>query len=107
VFDKNSRRLNRQFDRIERSWPILRGFVEWVRKPSSRILRIPLGIILILGGIFSFLPILGIWMLPLGLLLLALDLPILQGPMNNLILRGQRWWAKHKRKRMERRRAKE
>ena len=107
MFDKNFQRLNRQFDRIQRSWPISRGFLGWVRKPSSRILRIPLGILLILGGVFSFLPILGVWMLPLGLLLLALDLPILQGPMNSLILRGQRWWAKHKRKRMERRRAKE
>lgn len=107
MFDKNFRRLNRQFDRIQRSIPISRGFLEWVRKPGSRILRIPLGILLILGGVFSFLPVLGIWMLPLGLLLLSLDLPILQGPMNNLILRSQRWWAKHKRKRAERRRAKE
>lgn len=107
MFDKNFRRLNRQFDRIQRNIPISRGFLEWVRKPGSRIVRIPLGILLVLGGIFSFLPVLGIWMLPLGLLMLALDLPILQGPMNNLILRGQRWWAKRKRKRAERRRAKE
>jgi hypothetical protein len=107
VFDKNFERLNRQFDRIERSVPITRGFLQWVRKPGSRILRIPLGIFLILGGIFSFLPILGIWMLPLGFLLLALDLPFLQGPLNNLIVRGERWWLKYKRKRAERRRAKE
>jgi len=107
VFDKNFRRLNRQFDRISRNIPITRGFLQWVRRPESRILRIPLGILLVLGGIFSFLPVLGIWMLPLGLLLLALDMPFLQGPMNSLILRGQRWLAKRRRLKQERRRAKE
>jgi hypothetical protein len=35
-------------------------------------------LLLILGGLLSFLPILGIWMLPLGLLLLAEDLPVLR-----------------------------
>ncbi|MFY8030230.1 MAG: hypothetical protein ACOVO5_00190 [Devosia sp.] len=107
MFDKNFRRLNRQFDRISRNIPISRGFLQWVRRPQSRILRIPLGILLVLGGIFSFLPVLGIWMLPLGLLLLALDMPFLQGPMNNIILRGQRWFAKRRRQRQERRRLKE
>jgi hypothetical protein len=27
------------------------------------------------GGVFGFLPILGFWMLPLGVALIALDLP--------------------------------
>ncbi len=44
-----------------------------VRVPAHPILRIGLGLILILGGIFSFLPILGIWMLPLGLIVLSID----------------------------------
>lgn len=105
--DKHFRRLNRQFERIQRAVPAAKGFLDWVRRPSSRIVRIPLGILLVLGGIFSFLPVLGIWMLPLGLLLLALDLPILQPPLNSLILRGQRWWAKRKHKQREKRRPKE
>ena len=33
------------------------------------------------GGFFSFLPILGVWMLPLGLMLIAQDLPFLQKPL--------------------------
>lgn len=107
MFDKNFRRLNRQFDRIHRAIPISRSFLDWVRKPSSRILRIPVGLLLVLGGVFSFLPVLGIWMLPLGLLLLALDLPFLQAPMNSLIIRGQRWWAKRRREREAKRRARE
>jgi hypothetical protein len=30
------------------------------------------------GGVFGFLPVLGFWMLPLGLALIALDLPPLR-----------------------------
>ena len=56
-------------------------FVNWLRRPSSRLLRIPLALLLILGGIFSFLPVLGLWMLPLGLLLFAQDVPPLQKPL--------------------------
>ena len=96
--DKEPRRLERQFDRLGRQVPAAKGFLSWIRRPESRIVRIPLGILLILGGIFSILPLLGIWMLPLGLLLLALDLPVLQGPMNTGIIRFQRWWANLRRK---------
>jgi hypothetical protein len=43
--------------------------------PRSRLLRILIGCLLILGGVFSFLPILGVWMLPLGLVVLSIDIP--------------------------------
>jgi len=33
---------------------------------------------LIPGGLLGFLPVLGLWMLPLGLLLLSIDVPILR-----------------------------
>ena len=36
-------------------------------------LRLALGILLIIGGIFGFLPILGFWMIPLGVAVAALD----------------------------------
>jgi hypothetical protein len=55
------------------SW--LRRSMQWLLRPSSRWFRIPAGILLILGGILSFLPILGLWMLPLGIILLAEDIP--------------------------------
>jgi hypothetical protein len=41
-------------------------------------------------------------MLPLGLLLLALDLIFLQSPVNSAILRGGRWWTTWRRKRRDR-----
>lgn len=96
---KEHARLNRQFDRIGRAVPATSGFLSWIRQPSSRLVRIPLGIILILGGVFSFLPILGVWMLPLGLFLIALDLPFLQGPLNRMSFWVQRKWSGWKRDR--------
>ena len=53
----------------------MRRGIEWLRKPSRRWLRTPCALLLILGGMFSILPILGLWMLPLGLALLAEDVP--------------------------------
>jgi hypothetical protein len=38
--------------------------------------RVTLGVLLIIGGILGFLPILGFWMLPLGLAVLAIDVPL-------------------------------
>src|SRR6476619_1415553 len=43
--------------------------------PSSKPLRIALGLALCIGGLLGFLPILGFWMIPLGLLVLSVDLP--------------------------------
>lgn len=90
-------RLDRQFDRIARQVPAARGFLDWVRRPGLLIVRLPLAILLILGGIFSFLPVLGIWMLPLGLLVLAVDIPPLRRPVGDAIVRLQRFIAKSRR----------
>jgi hypothetical protein len=76
--------------------PRLAKFIGWVRKPSSRLVRVPLALVLIIGGIFSFLPVLGLWMLPLGLILIAQDLPFLQGPMARMLGWIERKWVERK-----------
>ena len=81
-------------------------FIGWLRKPSSILVRIPLAILLIVGGIFSFLPILGLWMLPLGLVLFAQDVPFLQTPMANALGWIKRMWDARQRAKAERERAK-
>jgi hypothetical protein len=43
--------------------------------PRSRLLRIAIGIALVVFGLLGFLPILGFWMVPLGLLVLSIDIP--------------------------------
>ncbi|SEM37959.1 hypothetical protein SAMN04515666_110205 [Bosea lupini] len=70
------------FRRIEAELPPrLARAMRWLRHPDSRLIRLPAGLALMIGGVFSFLPILGAWMLPLGLMLLAADIPPLQRPM--------------------------
>jgi len=92
--------LDRHFAWFENKLPPkLARFSIWVRQPSSRLVRIPLGILLILGGIFSFLPVLGLWMLPLGLMLIAQDIPFLQGPIVRLLGWMERKWRERQRAR--------
>ncbi len=43
--------------------------------PRSRLLRIAIGSVLVLFGVFGFLPVLGFWMIPAGLLILSVDIP--------------------------------
>lgn len=86
-------RLDRQFERISRQVPASRGFLGWIRKPHMHVIRIPLALLLIVGGVFSFLPVLGLWMLPLGLLVLAVDIPPLRRPVGDAIVRLQRFIA--------------
>lgn len=38
------------------------------------------GILCIIGGILGFLPILGYWMAPIGILLIGLDIPAFRKP---------------------------
>src|SRR4051794_28506298 len=73
------------------------AFVRWLRKPSSRLVRIPLALLLVVGGVFSFLPILGLWMLPLGLLLIAQDVPALQKPLAAMLGWIERKWIERQR----------
>jgi hypothetical protein len=42
--------------------------------PTSRLFRMAAGTLLIAGGVLGFLPVLGFWMVPLGIFILSLDL---------------------------------
>jgi len=46
-----------------------------VNIPGHPLLRVVFGIVLIVGGVLGFLPILGFWMVPLGVIVLSVDLP--------------------------------
>lgn len=95
--DSDEERLKRKIDRLQRRLPDRPSrFIQWLRKPSSRWFRIPLGIVLVVAGIFSLLPILGLWMLPLGLLLLSLDVPLLKRPILGMLDWIERQWRRWK-----------
>ncbi len=93
-------RFQRQFEALSRLIPILRRPLTLLQGTIWLPVRLPLALLLIVGGVFWFLPILGLWMLPVGLLLLAVDLPLLRGPMAALIIRARhrfrRWIGKRR-----------
>lgn len=83
--------------------PRLARGLAWLRSPAGTWLRIPAGLLCILASAFWFLPVIGIEWLPLGLLLLAQDLPFLRKPVGHLVLallalarRVQRWWRQRR-----------
>ena len=71
---------------------VLRIGAHSIRLPESRMLRMALGIALVFGGILGFLPVLGFWMIPLGLLILSHDLPAVRRGRRRLAVRFGRHW---------------
>jgi len=51
-----------------------RRFLAWVRLRVPPGLRLVLGFGVMIGGFLGFLPIVGFWMIPLGVAIMALDL---------------------------------
>jgi len=100
---KDEARLNHHFNRMEARLPAwIARPIRWLRVPSSRWIRVPAGLCLTVAGMLSFLPLLGLWMLPLGLLLLAEDLPFLRRPMLRALLWVERRWLRWRRSRQRR-----
>jgi hypothetical protein len=100
--NRDQQRLNHQLDRLGQKLPSWAArSLQWLRKPSSRWVRLPAGFLLVLGGIFSILPLLGLWMLPLGLLLLVQDVPFLRRPTRQALTCIERRWRRYKRRRRQ------
>lgn len=60
--------------------------------PRSRFGRMALGIVLVICGCLGFLPILGFWMVPLGLLVLSIDLAFVRRRRRRIAV----WWARRR-----------
>ena len=61
--------------------------------PRSRGLRIAIGLLLIMGGILGFLPILGFWMMPLGRLVLSYEFALVRRHRRRFVV----WWERRRR----------
>jgi len=61
--------------------------------PRSRWARIAIGVVLVLCGFVGFLPILGFWMVPMGLAILAIDIPIVRRLTQKVTVAVTRWWS--------------
>jgi hypothetical protein len=59
--------------------------------PGNRIARMGLGVGLILAGLVGFLPVLGFWMIPLGLLVLSVDLPSVRRLRRRWVVKFGNW----------------
>ena len=60
--------------------------------PRTRTGRMALGAGLVVAGLVGFLPILGFWMLPLGLIILSIDLALVRRHRR----RVQVWWGRRR-----------
>lgn len=91
--DRERRRLDRQLQALGRRFPILQRLIALVDARPGVLLRVPLALLLVMGGLLGFLPILGFWMIPLGFVILAIDLPHLQPAVSTTIIRIRRRWS--------------
>ena len=73
---------NRSDPEADRPHPRIRLFGNHYRIPRSVIARRLTGIVLVILGFFGFLPVIGFWMIPLGLIILSYD--------SHVIRRGRR-----------------
>ena len=91
--DDGERKLDQAFEGLEEEVPdrVARA-IRWLRDPEARWIRLPVGVLLILGSALWFLPVLGIEMLPIGLLLIAQDVPFLRGPVGRATIWLERKW---------------
>ncbi|MDJ0628769.1 MAG: hypothetical protein QNJ44_10955 [Rhodobacter sp.] len=62
-----SKNLGKNFQKF------LRPARDWARRYLPPGVRFVVGLLLIAGGLLGFLPVLGFWMLPLGVAIAALD----------------------------------
>ena len=78
--------LDEELDRLEARLPHkVARVMKKVRSPEVAPYRIPAGIALAAGGLVGFLPIVGFWMVPLGLAVLAQDVPVMRPPLARLL----------------------
>jgi hypothetical protein len=98
--DGGNKELDEAFERLEKEVPdrVSRA-IRWLRDPKARWIRLPLGVLFILGGLLWFLPVVGIEMLPVGLLLIAQDVPFLRKPVGRAMVWLERKWVAWRRRR--------
>ncbi len=78
--------------------PSIRIFKRRVRLPANRTARTALGGGLVAGGTLGFLPVLGFWMIPAGLLVLAVDSAIVRRFNRRATVRVMRTWNNYRSK---------
>ena len=79
--DKKEQSLDEAYEEVERELPPWAArALRWLHDPKARWVRLPLGLSLVAASFMWFLPVVGIELLPMGLLLIAQDVPFLRAP---------------------------
>lgn len=93
--DEAQDKLDRAYQALEEHAPdSLARALRWLRNPQGRWIRLPLGIVLVIAGLLGpLVPVLGIELIPIGLLLIAQDFPPLREPVAQMTLRLERQWV--------------
>jgi hypothetical protein len=86
---RDEQRIERLVDRLPEG---LQTTIRWLHRPALRWVRVPAGVLFIAGSFLSILPLFGVWMLPLGLMLLAEDIP----PLRRVRDRFLDWVERHR-----------
>ncbi len=63
--------------------------------PRSRAARVTIGVVLVFLGCLGFLPILGFWMIPLGLLVLSYEFASVRRRRRRFVV----WWERRRQRR--------
>lgn len=90
---KNRIRLTRQLNAISRHVPLVGSVLRGLLRRKLWMFRLPIALVLIAGSVLAILPVFGLWMLPVGLALLAIDMPILRPMIVRAVIVGRRWLA--------------
>lgn len=59
--------------------------------------RILVGVLFVLFGLLGFLPVLGFWMVPVGLAVLAIDIPVVKKLIHRMTSAFNQWRRKRRR----------
>ncbi|MCC6914076.1 MAG: hypothetical protein IT566_10275 [Rhodospirillaceae bacterium] len=73
----------------------IKTFREKVKR-LPKLVRISVGILLVLFGLVGFLPVLGFWMVPVGLAVLAIDIPAVKKLVHRMMSAFNRWRRKRR-----------
>lgn len=102
--DEGRRELDQAYEGLQDEVPdrVARA-IRWLRDPKGRKVRLPLGLVCIVASFFWFLPVIGLELLPIGLLLVAQDVPFLRKPVARATLwlearwrALKRWWRRRR-----------
>lgn len=97
---EGQRTLDQAYDVLEQEAPDrVARFIRWLRSPKSKWVRLPLGILFIAAGFLGpVLPVVGLEFVPVGLLLVAQDVPFLKKPVGRAMLWLEHKWIAHRQK---------